>query len=289
MKRKNLLILIAALLVGTFAAPLLASHIARSNYEQVIQDEYRLDPMIPPNSLYGPGYFYIVDFFGNIERVVCDASKYQDHVKFGDTKSVSTLAVFDAQSDLMTRLLSEFSGKLETSSIRKISIVIEHPQLGTLDDATRAKLTGELTSNEFCRMALDRALADGYCVSQGLQVLKATTNIVISGSGATEGQIEVDEKELNDIKVAVAEEVSAKFGFSVDQILSGENMYLGYKLHDKCLQKPDAAYKRSTPKTKWWHWIAFKNVFNHGTAVTANWIGDFTGDPDSEVKLTKAH
>ena len=105
MTRKHLVILIAVLLTGTFSLPIFASHVARSNYEQVIQDEYRLDPMIPPNSLFGPGYFYIVDFFGNIERVVCDASKFMDRVTFGDTKSVSTLAVFDAQSDLVTKLL----------------------------------------------------------------------------------------------------------------------------------------------------------------------------------------
>lgn len=288
MKRKHLVILIAALLIGTFTVPLLASNITRSNYEQVIQDEYRLDPMIPPNSLYGPGYFYVVDFFGNIERVVCDASNFQDRVKFGDTKSVSTLAVFDAQSDLVAKLLGEFGGRVAASSIKKISVVIEHPQLGTLDDAARAKLTGELTSNEFCRMALDRALEDGYCVSQGLQVLKATTSIVISGSGSAEGELKVDEKELNEIRTAVAEEVNTKFGFAVDQILSGENMYFGYKLHDKCLQKPDAGYSRSTPKTKWWHWIALKNWFNHGSAVTVSWVGDFTSEPNEEVQLSKA-
>ena len=65
-------------------------------------------------------------------------------------------------------------------------------------------------------------------------------------------------------------------------------MYLGYKLHDKCLQKQNAAFVRSTPKTRWWHWIAMKNWASQGSAVTANWIGDITEGSDDEVRVTDA-
>ncbi|GAA0782492.1 hypothetical protein E1180_07590 [Roseibium denhamense] len=271
---KTFAVIAGCLAVLSVLGPFLASHLTRSNYAAIIEDEYDLTPMVPPNNHFGPGFFYVVGWDGNIDRVVCDASGYADRVTYSQTKTVSVSSKFTADSDILGQLSASEEASAAANSIRSIKVIIRDAEVGHLDDAARLEVLGELTQDRFCRLALDKAIADGYCVAQGTHVLRATADVKVITTSGAESDLSAEGSMPSMVEAAVMQSLRANLGTSINTDFQGEKLYFGFRLEDRCIQDPDDAYNRSTPVSKWWHVIAVQNVYSKTYQSFANLLGN---------------
>lgn len=268
LRRKHAYAGAALLLAAGLAYPSVAAWYFGSSFEGVIRKNFDVDPMVPPSENYGPGSLYVVGYDGNIERIVCNAADFIDQATIGRVPDVSEVAVFDSDADVGSRIFGSLSANAGTNSARKVRVVMSNARIYEFDDATRIDVFGKLTSNEFCREAIVHAQNDGFCVSQSYKSLLATGDIrVVDERGAQIASPEVKSQVKEKLQLQIASEFDGKTSATINQTLTGEEIYFGFRLYERCIEKADATYIRTTPNTRWWHVIALRN------AAKSMWAG----------------
>ncbi|WP_139163755.1 hypothetical protein [Afifella marina] len=255
-----------------------------AGFEAVIRKNFRVDPMVPPSSIYGPGSLYVVRYDGGIERIVCSAADIDDRSRLSRLPDVVEVASFASSSGGSFNLLGGFVPDLSASGAREVSVKISNVRMYELDDTSRIEIFRKLSQNEFCAQAIRRAQQDGLCVSQSYKSLMANGRIELRGENGGElGASDAEEKISDDIKRQLAEQVEGNLSATFNTILDGRDMFFGFKLYDRCIEAGDVNYVRRTPNTAWWHLIAVQNTLGEARASLLAWWDEDSTDGSSAI------
>jgi len=249
-KKAVILSILAILLV---LAPPIYSYFSTASWEGVIQNVYRLDPMRPPRSGYGPGSVYSIDFFGNIVRQVCNMDNsitVMQKSKTVETNVVSNFIISLGLKSKFSKLL-KLDGK--SNSERKVNISIKEPYFFELDAVNTSRILDSTPDGKNCMKEIEKYIDKTFCIVQSFKVLRASTKFDIIDSA--NGVIVLDDTDESN---NLFQNISLEIGLGNNIKSSGNSLLFGYEMQKRCIRR-EGQTTIFTPNTRWWHMIAIVN------------------------------